>query len=84
MKRKPTIVERHKENFETLCRAIKAGDVALMDCIEKETGEHVAVLCAVEHMDEEYVFIPFVRFFNGNPYELLLNPNDPEYEKATK
>jgi len=74
MKIKGKIVLGHKENFETLIRAIKDGQVALMDCIEKSTGDHVAVICGVSFDGKEYHFTPFAKFFNGNPYELLTPP----------
>lgn len=69
-----TIVQGHKENFETLRRAFRAGDVCIMDCIEKSTGEHVAVICATVFDGKEYCMTPFARFFNGNPYEMLIPP----------
>lgn len=71
-----TIVTQHKANFDTLSRAFKRGDVAIMDCVENATGEHVAVICAVifDANTKEYVMTPFARFFNGNPYELLTPP----------
>jgi hypothetical protein len=71
---KRTIVQDHRENFETLKRAIKADRVCLMDCIENATGEHVAVICAMNSEGEEVGFVPLARFFNGNPYELLTPP----------
>ena len=77
-KRKETIVECHKDNFETLRRAFKDEAVCLMDCVEKASGEHVAVICATtlvkEGGKELYKFVPFARFFNGNPFELLMPP----------
>ena len=78
-----TIVQDHQANFDTLNKTFKNGDVCLMDCIEKATGEHVAVICAVtfDPGTKEYVMTPFAKFFNGNPYELLINPNDPKYIK---
>ena len=69
-----TIVTDHKKNFETLKRAFMQGDVALMDCTENATGEHVAVICAVTFDGNEYQFTPFAKFFNGNPFELLKPP----------
>jgi hypothetical protein len=88
MPKKPkTIVQDHKQNFETLKRAFAEGQVALMDCILLETGEHVAVICAVGWQSDlnvkgggEYTFTPFAMFFNGNPFELLLPPTDKSYD----
>jgi hypothetical protein len=78
-----TIVQDHQDNFDTLNEAFKNDDVCLMDCIEKATGEHVAVICAttIDPKTKEYVMVPFARFFNGNPYEMLINPSDPKYIK---
>lgn len=73
-----TIVQEHKKNFETLRTAFKNNDVCLMDCIEKSTGEHVAVICAMNFIDAKYEIVPMAKFFNDNPYELLLSPM--EYE----
>ena len=74
VKKKETIVQAHKQNFETLTRAFRENSVALMDCVEKATGEHVAVICAVTFDGKEYNFTPFARFFNGNPFEMLESP----------
>jgi hypothetical protein len=75
-KKEKTIVQQHQANFETLTQAFKDGNVVLMDCIEKATGEHVAVICAVskDPGTDEYAFTPFAKFFNGNPYEMLEPP----------
>jgi len=75
MSTKKTIVTGHKNNFETLQRAIKSGQVCLMDCVEKATSEHVAVICAINMVNGEYQMVPMARFFNGNPYKELIPPN---------
>jgi hypothetical protein len=69
-----TICLQHADNFETLKQAFANGDVCLMDCIEKASSEHVAVICTVTWDGKQYNFTPFAKFFNGNPYELLLSP----------
>lgn len=75
-----TIVTDHQANFDTLVRAFQSNNVALMDCVEKATGEHVAVICAYAPDEHgEVSFTPFAKFFNGNPYELLIPPTDPTY-----
>jgi hypothetical protein len=71
---KKTIVQKHQKNFETLRQAFLNNDVCLMDCVEKATGEHVAVICAMVKDKDEYSFTPFARFFNGNPFEMLESP----------
>lgn len=69
-----TIVQQHQENFNTLKRAFADGKVCIMDCIEKATGEHVAVICSMYQEGKDIEFTPFARFFNGNPYEMLTSP----------
>ena len=72
-----TAVRQHKPNFETLKEAFANGDVALMECQLKSTGEAVAVVVALNQDGEDFSFVPFAIMFNGNPYELL-NPPDPD------
>ncbi len=73
--RKKTIVQKHKANFQTLEKAFLSGDVCLLDCIEKATKKHVAVICAVNKgKDGGIETVPFAKFFNGNPYKLLIPP----------
>lgn len=70
-----TIVQQHKQNFETLKRAFLDGQVCLMDCTLQSSGEHVAVICAVSPQGDQMELTPFAMFFNGNPYELLNPPS---------
>lgn len=81
-KKTKTICNKHAANFETLKKAFSNGDVCLMDCIEKETNQHVAVICTCIWDGQEYKFTPFAKFFNGNPYELLSPPM--EYDPIAK
>jgi len=71
-----TVVQNHSENFNTLTDAFNNNEVCLMECIEKLTGEKIAVICGVwfNPKSNEYEFTPFAKFFNGNPYELLEPP----------
>jgi len=39
-----------KKNFETLRRAMLAGDAALVECPLAATGEAVAVVCAANRL----------------------------------
>ena len=69
------IPKGHKRNFNTLVEAVRAGDVALMECQLAATGETVAVICAVNRLpNEETQFVPFATLFNGNPYEAVNPP----------
>lgn len=80
MSKEKTIVQKHSQNFETLKEAFIKGNVCLMDCIENSTGDHVAVICAMNKVGDEIEMVPFAKFFNGNPYGLLTSPMD--YEEA--
>ena len=66
-----------KRNFNTLRRAFRAGDAALMECQVAATGETAAVICAANRLPDASVeFIPFAMLFPGNPYQAV-NPPDP-------
>lgn len=67
----------HKSNLDTLVRAAKAGRLAILECQEKATKRIVPVLVAVGNDGQEYVFTPFAKMFEGNPYEEL-NPPNPD------
>jgi len=71
-----TIVQEHQNNFDTLTRAFDQSDVVLMDCINAKTGEHEALICAVNFDGEEYQFTPFARMINGNPFDMFIPPNE--------
>lgn len=66
--------EYHKAMFETMVRAIKNEDVAIMECKEIGTGEIVAVVVAMNETEDGVEFVPLAKLFNGNPYEELLPP----------
>jgi len=67
----------HAENLKTLLRAAHGGNLGLLECQLKATGEKVAVLTAFGRDGTEIVMTPFAVLFNGNPYEML-NPPDPD------
>ena len=74
----PRIEKGYRENFETLRRACKNDDLALVDCQDKTTGKPVRVLCAMQTEDDgEISMIPLARLFDGNPYDEL---NPPGYD----
>ena len=72
-----TVVQQHKPNFDTLRQAFENGDVALLECQLKTTGESVAVVVAVNRDSDEFAFVPVAMMFKGNPYEML-NPPNPD------
>jgi hypothetical protein len=68
----------NKGNFETLCKAIEAGRVCLMEVQIAATGERVAAICAINKDRDELEMVPFAVMVNGNPYELLNPPADSD------
>jgi len=69
------LAKNHKKNFDTLIKAIRAGDVALMECQMAATGETSAVICAaVEVSSGNVEFFPFAMLFNDSPYKLVSPP----------
>jgi Family of unknown function (DUF6117) len=68
------IPQAYRTNFETLVRAAKADDLALMECIDAVTGEPRYVVCAVGRQDGDYVMSPFGHLADGNPYEAYVPP----------
>jgi hypothetical protein len=74
------IPKGYRKNFDTLLRAAKNGDLALMECQDAASGTPRYVLCAVQREDDGGCrMIPFGHLADGNPYETYLppNPGDP-------
>lgn len=68
------LAQAHKQNFDTLRRAFREGQAALLECRLIATGEEVPVIVAVNPEAGEFEFIPFAMMFNTNPYEMLDPP----------
>jgi hypothetical protein len=70
--------EGDRDNFETLKRAAEAGDLALTSSIRRSDGADVALVCAMNRLEEdgEVVFqpVPLAVMIEGNPYELFEDP----------
>ena len=72
------ITKGYKANFDTLIRAAKHSDLALVECQDKTTRQPVYVACAMQREpDGEISMIPIARMFDGNPYDEL-NPPNPD------
>ncbi len=66
----------HRLNFDTLLRAAREQDLALVECQNQETGEMLPVICAVNPTDDgENLLIPLAQMFNVNPYDFLTPPS---------
>lgn len=69
-----SIPDHISTNFDTLLRAASNGHLALMECTDAIAGEPRYVICAVGREGTDYVFTPFGRFVDGNPYAAYLLP----------
>lgn len=68
------IPDSARVNFETLLRAAKNGDLALMECTDAASGSPRYVICAVGRAEGDYLFTPFGHLAEGNPYEAYVPP----------
>ena len=67
-----------KQNFDTLRRAMLAGDAALLECQLVTTGSSVAVICAANRLAGDGAeFVPLAMLFSDNPYRAV-NPPNPD------
>ena len=64
-----------KANFETLLRAARHGNLALVESRRVRDGSYVALLAAIT-MDQagSFVVTPFAELPDGNPFELYEDP----------
>ena len=76
---KSTVLDGYRKNFTTLCRAMDAADVAMMDCFDTRIGKPAAVVCAVNrNKDGSVNTVPLAIMCEGNPYEYLAPPKKGE------
>jgi hypothetical protein len=68
------IPDAHIRNFETLLRAAAQGDLALVECLDAQTGEPRYVICAIGRDGGDYGMTPFGHLHDGNPFEAYLPP----------
>ena len=68
------IPEYARANFQTLLRAAREDNLALMECTEFGSGETRYVLCAVGRDGDAYVMTPLGHLAPGNPYEAYIPP----------
>ena len=67
----------HRKNFETLVRAVKNGDAAILEVQEKATKNTRVAIVAVSRKGNECLIVPLALMFDGDPYAVL-NPPDPK------
>lgn len=70
-----SIPDHARRNFQRLLRAAADGNLALMECLDAETGAQRYVICAVGRDSGDYVFTPFGHLADDNPYDAYLPPD---------
>jgi len=63
-------------NFETLKRAILNDDACIMEVMDKETGQLVDAICAVNFDGQSYQMAPLAVMVRENPYQRFIPPLD--------
>lgn len=69
------IPDHARTNFQTLLRAAGDGNLALMECLDAESGHTRYVICAVGRDGSDFVMTPFGHLADGNPYDAYRPPN---------
>lgn len=63
-------------NFDTMKTACRAGDLSLMECVDKD-GNPVYIVCMMNRYDDgDIEFVPVAKMFTGNPYEEVFPPEE--------
>lgn len=68
------LTEGEQANLDTLIRAAKNGDLALLETEDRASGERRAVIVAIFKRDGEYRIVPFGHLCPGDPYEEYVDP----------
>jgi hypothetical protein len=71
-----------KTNFNTLEKAFKYGDIALVECRDRKDGEPAFAICAINYHQQddrepEIEMVPLGLMFNVDPYEMLIPASAP-------
>lgn len=70
----PALLPGYEANFNTLLRAVKNADLALLSAIRKADRKPVALVVALGWDGEERLISPLAVMVEGNPYELFEDP----------
>ncbi len=78
-----------KTNFHTLEKAFRNGDIALLECRDRNNGEPAYAICAINLLrqtgrEPEIEMVPIGSMFNSDPYEMLIPASDPEFDGLVK
>jgi hypothetical protein len=78
-----------RANFHTLEKAFRNGDIALLECRNRNGGEPAYAICAINlrrqaGREPEIEMVPVGLMFNSDPYEMLIPASDPEFDDLVK
>ena len=73
-----------KANFETLLDAARNNRLAIAESRDIRTGEYVAVICAVNRVDDEFQFVPLGELARKDPFEIYYDPSVKELPEAVE
>jgi Family of unknown function (DUF6117) len=78
-----------KTNFHTLGKAFERGDIALLECRDRNTGEPAYAICAINifrraDCEPEIEMVPVGLMFSRDPYEMLIPASDSEFDALVK
>jgi Family of unknown function (DUF6117) len=78
-----------KTNFHTLEKAFKNGDIALLECRDRNTGESAYAICAINILrraarEPEIEMVPLGLMFSSDPYEALIPASVSEFDALVK
>lgn len=63
-----------RDNFNTLLRAAKNGDLALVSSRRTRDGSDVALVCAVQMVNGKGEVVPLAEMVSVNPYDVYEDP----------
>ena len=71
--------EHHRQNLETIKKAMENGDLGLIECTRKDNGETV-VLIAARYTDDDntLVMVPLAVMIDSDPYQVFAPPGHEE------
>ena len=64
-----------KQNFTTLCDAVKRKRIVLMECKRKKDNEIVNLVCVTNCDEEGIVMLPVAEMMTGDPFEDYYPPD---------
>jgi Family of unknown function (DUF6117) len=78
-----------RANFHTLEKAFRNGDIALLECLDRDSGEPAYAICAINTLrqagrEPEIEMVPVGLMFSRDPYEALIPACDPEFDDLLK